>query len=79
MIELGIKPIIIERGKDVSSRKKDIALITRENEVNPESNYSFGRVEQDFSDGKLYTRGKKRGNTERILHIFVIMEHRLPF
>lgn len=71
LIELGIKPIIIERGKDVSSRKKDIALITRENEVNPESNYSFGEGGAGaFSDGKLYTRSKKRGNTERILHVF---------
>lgn len=71
LIELGIKPIVVERGKNVHDRKKDIALISREQTVNPESNYSFGEGGAGaFSDGKLYTRSKKRGNTDRILNIF---------
>ncbi len=71
LIELGIKPIVVERGKDVHSRKKDIALISREQQVDPESNYSFGEGGAGaYSDGKLYTRSKKRGNTDRILSIF---------
>ena len=71
LIELGIRPIVIERGKDVHERRKDIALISREHTVNPESNYSFGEGGAGaFSDGKLYTRSKKRGNTDRILNIF---------
>lgn len=71
LIELGIRPIVLERGKNVHERKKDIALISREHKVNAESNYSFGEGGAGaFSDGKLYTRSKKRGNVERILRIF---------
>ncbi|MCD8166290.1 MAG: NAD(P)/FAD-dependent oxidoreductase [Bacteroides sp.] len=71
LIELGIRPIVIERGKNVRERKKDIALISREHAVNPESNYSFGEGGAGaYSDGKLYTRSKKRGNIEKILHLF---------
>lgn len=71
LIELGIRPILLERGKDVHSRRKDIAKISREGFVNPESNYSFGEGGAGaFSDGKLYTRSKKRGNVDRILNIF---------
>jgi len=71
LIELGLKPIVVERGKDVHERKKDIAQISREHLVNPESNYSFGEGGAGaFSDGKLYTRSKKRGNTEKILNVF---------
>lgn len=71
LIELGIKPIVVERGKNVRERKKDIALISREHIVNSESNYSFGEGGAGaYSDGKLYTRSKKRGNTEKILNVF---------
>lgn len=71
LIELGIRPIVIERGKDVHERRKDIALISREHTVDPESNYSFGEGGAGaFSDGKLYTRSKKRGNTDKILNVF---------
>ncbi|MEG1999760.1 MAG: FAD-binding protein, partial [Bacteroidales bacterium] len=70
LIESGVRPIIIERGKDVEARRKDIALISREHKVNPESNYSFGEGGAGaFSDGKLYTRSKKRGSVERVLNI----------
>ena len=72
LIELGLKPIVIERGKDVRERKKDIARIRPEQRVDPESNYCFGECGAGaYSDGKLYTRSKKRGNTDRILQIFV--------
>ncbi|MBO5828368.1 MAG: FAD-binding protein [Paludibacteraceae bacterium] len=68
LIELGLKPIILERGKEVSERKKDIALLNRNNGLNIESNYCFGEGGAGtFSDGKLFTRSKKRGNGERIL------------
>ncbi len=71
LIELGIRPIVIERGKDVHERRKDIALISREHMVNPESNYSFGEGGAGaYSDGKLYTRSKKRGSVEKILNVF---------
>jgi len=71
LIEEGIKPIIVERGKNVRDRKKDIALISREHIVDPESNYSFGEGGAGaYSDGKLYTRSKKRGNTDKILNVF---------
>lgn len=71
LIELGIKPIVVERGKQVHERKRDIAVISREHKVNPESNYSFGEGGAGaFSDGKLYTRSKKRGNVEKILQVF---------
>ena len=71
LIELGLRPIVIERGKNVRERKLDIAAITRTHKVNPESNYSFGEGGAGaYSDGKLYTRSKKRGDTDRILNIF---------
>lgn len=71
LIELGLRPIVIERGKNVHDRKKDIADISRSHKVNSESNYSFGEGGAGaYSDGKLYTRSKKRGNTDRILNIF---------
>ena len=71
LIELGIRPIVVERGKTVHERRKDIALISREHKVNPESNYSFGEGGAGaFSDGKLYTRSKKRGNATKILNVF---------
>lgn len=72
LIELGYKPIVVERGKDVHERKKDLARIRPDQCVNPESNYCFGEGGAGaYSDGKLYTRSKKRGNTDRILQIFV--------
>lgn len=71
LIELGLRPIVLERGKNVRERKVDIAAISREHKVDPESNYSFGEGGAGaYSDGKLYTRSKKRGNTDRILNIF---------
>ena len=71
LIELGVRPIVIERGKDVRARKRDIALISREHRVNAESNYSFGEGGAGaYSDGKLYTRSKKRGSVEKILNVF---------
>ena len=71
LIELGYRPIVVERGKDVRERKKDLSLISREHTVNPESNYCFGEGGAGaYSDGKLYTRSKKRGNVDKILHIF---------
>ncbi len=71
-IEQGIKPIIFERGKDVRERRRDLALITRHNLVNPESNYCFGEGGAGtYSDGKLYTRSTKRGDVGRILKLFV--------
>lgn len=71
LIELGLRPVIVERGKNVRDRKKDLALIGREQTVNPESNYSFGEGGAGaYSDGKLYTRSKKRGNVDKILNVF---------
>ncbi|MCM1164038.1 MAG: FAD-binding protein [Muribaculaceae bacterium] len=71
LIELGIKPIVLERGKDVDSRRLDMAKISRENIVDPDSNYCFGEGGAGaFSDGKLYTRSKKRGSVDKILNIF---------
>ena len=71
LIELGVRPIVVERGKNVHDRRKDIARISREQRIDPESNYSFGEGGAGaFSDGKLYTRSKKRGNVDRILQIF---------
>lgn len=71
LIELGLRPIVVERGKNVRERKKDIALISREHRVNSESNYSFGEGGAGaYSDGKLYTRSKKRGSVDKILNIF---------
>ncbi len=72
LIELGVKPIILERGKDVQARRRDIAAINKEHIVNPESNYCFGEGGAGtYSDGKLYTRSKKRGDIKRILEILV--------
>jgi uncharacterized protein len=72
LIEQGIKPIIIERGKDVKARRRDLARITRFNTVNPESNYCFGEGGAGtYSDGKLYTRSTKRGDVNRILQLLV--------
>ncbi|RZJ25282.1 MAG: FAD-binding protein, partial [Flavobacterium sp.] len=71
-IELGYKPIVLERGKDVKSRRRDLAAINKEHIVNPESNYCFGEGGAGtYSDGKLYTRSKKRGDVQRILHLLV--------
>ncbi len=71
LIELGLRPVVVERGKDVRERKKDLAQISREHRVDPESNYSFGEGGAGaYSDGKLYTRSKKRGNVDKILNVF---------
>ncbi len=71
LIELGLKPVILERGKDVSSRKVDIAQLCRNNGLNTDSNYCFGEGGAGtFSDGKLFSRSKKRGNFQRIFQIF---------
>ena len=71
LIELGLKPVVLERGKDVHERKKDLALIARTQLVDEESNYCFGEGGAGaYSDGKLYTRSKKRGNVEKILNVF---------
>ena len=73
LIELGVKPIVLERGKDVHARRVDIAQISRRHKVDPESNYSFGEGGAGaYSDGKLYTRSKKKGDVNRILQIFCI-------
>lgn len=72
LIEKGIKPIILERGKDVRARRRDLAVLNKEGEVNPESNYCFGEGGAGtYSDGKLYTRSSKRGDINRILNLFV--------
>lgn len=72
LIELGIKPILLERGKDVQARRRDLAAINKEHIVNPDSNYCFGEGGAGtYSDGKLYTRSKKRGDVRRILEILV--------
>ena len=73
LIELGIRPVIIERGKDVSARKVDIARISREHIVDPDSNYCFGEGGAGtYSDGKLYTRSKKRGDNQRVLELLCL-------
>ena len=72
LIEKGIKPIILERGKDVRDRRRDLAAINKEHIVNPESNYCFGEGGAGtYSDGKLYTRSTKRGDVNRILSTFI--------
>ncbi|GAB4126064.1 MAG: FAD-binding protein [Raineya sp.] len=72
LIELGCKPIVVERGKDVQARRRDLAAINKEHIVNPESNYCFGEGGAGtYSDGKLYTRSTKRGDVRRILEILV--------
>ena len=71
LIELGLRPIVLERGKNVHDRKLDLANITRTQKVDSESNYCFGEGGAGaYSDGKLYTRSKKRGNTDKILNVF---------
>ncbi len=71
LIELGLRPIVLERGKDVHERKRDLSLITKTQLVDSESNYCFGEGGAGaYSDGKLYTRSKKRGNTTKILNVF---------
>jgi uncharacterized FAD-dependent dehydrogenase len=72
LIELGIKPILLERGKDVRARRRDLAAINKDHIVNPESNYCFGEGGAGtYSDGKLYTRSKKRGDIRRVQEILV--------
>lgn len=72
LIEQGIKPILLERGKDVRSRRRDLALLNKEGIINPDSNYCFGEGGAGtYSDGKLYTRSSKRGDIDRILNLFV--------
>ena len=71
LVELGLRPVVLERGKDVHERKKDLANITKTQRVDAESNYCFGEGGAGaYSDGKLYTRSKKRGNIEKILNVF---------
>lgn len=77
LIELGMRPIVLERGKDVQSRRRDLAGINKDHVVNPESNYCFGEGGAGtYSDGKLYTRSTKRGDVSRILRILV--DHGAP-
>jgi uncharacterized protein len=72
LIELGFKPVVLERGKDVQARRRDLAAINKDHIVNPDSNYCFGEGGAGtYSDGKLYTRSKKRGDIRRILEIMV--------
>ena len=72
LIEKGIKPIIVERGKEVRARRRDLAVLNKEGIINPESNYCFGEGGAGtYSDGKLYTRSTKRGDINRILNLFV--------
>jgi len=72
LIEKGVKPIILERGKDVRARRRDLAILNKEGVINPESNYCFGEGGAGtYSDGKLYTRSTKRGDVDRILNLFV--------
>lgn len=72
LLQLGIKPVIIERGKEVRARRRDLASLNKEGVLNPESNYCFGEGGAGtYSDGKLYTRSSKRGNVDSILQLFV--------
>lgn len=72
LLEGGIRPVILERGKDVRARRRDLALLNKEGIINPDSNYCFGEGGAGtYSDGKLYTRSSKRGDVERILNLFV--------
>lgn len=72
LLELGFKPVILERGSDVRERRRDLAAINKDHKVNPESNYCFGEGGAGtYSDGKLYTRSGKRGDVRRILEIMV--------
>lgn len=72
LLQQGVKPILIERGKDVKARRRDLAALNKSGVINPESNYCFGEGGAGtYSDGKLYTRSNKRGSIDRILHLFV--------
>src|SRR5689334_12228321 len=72
LIELGIKPKILERGKDVRARRRDLAALNKDGTINPESNYCFGEGGAGtYSDGKLYTRSNKRGDVQEVLNLFV--------
>lgn len=72
-LELGVRPVIFERGKDVQERRRDLAKINKEHKVNPDSNYCFGEGGAGtYSDGKLYTRSKKRGDVRRVLEMLVV-------
>lgn len=72
LLTLGLKPVVIERGKDVHARKSDMAKLSREGKVNPDSNYCYGEGGAGaFSDGKLYTRSSKRGDIREVLHALV--------
>jgi len=72
LLECGVKPILLERGKEVRARRRDLAVLNKEGIINPESNYCFGEGGAGtYSDGKLYTRSTKRGNINRILSLFV--------
>src|SRR5690349_20971649 len=72
LLEQGIKPVILERGKDVRARRRDLAALNKEGQINTESNYCFGEGGAGtYSDGKLYTRSSKRGDINRILNLFV--------
>ena len=72
LIELGLKPIVLERGKDVQERRRDLKAINRDHIVDEDSNYCYGEGGAGtYSDGKLYTRSKKRGDVDRILELFV--------
>lgn len=72
LIEKGIRPVLLERGKDVRARRRDLATLNKEGVINPESNYCFGEGGAGtYSDGKLYTRSHKRGDVNRILHLLV--------
>ena len=72
LLEAGIKPIIVERGKDVRSRRRDLAALNKTGVINPDSNYCFGEGGAGtYSDGKLYTRSNKRGDINRILNLFI--------
>jgi len=72
LIRSGIRPVILERGKDIRARRRDLATLNKEGVINPESNYCFGEGGAGtYSDGKLYTRSNKRGNIQRILDLFV--------
>jgi uncharacterized FAD-dependent dehydrogenase len=72
LIELGIKPIVIERGKNVRERRRDLKTLQQDHVVNPDSNYCFGEGGAGtYSDGKLYTRATKRGNVSKVLKVFV--------
>ncbi len=71
LIELGVRPVVLERGKDVDSRRRDMVAICREGKVDPDSNYCFGEGGAGaYSDGKLYTRSRKRGPVDKVLRVF---------